>query len=92
MGNQWHLFFRVHVYVNTLHDESKPKAHYKYIWGGVTREKVLWGYRGRALAQRGRIFGSLLYILDHNIILTYAVEQHGTKRYFSQIKDVESNL
>ena len=52
------LVFRVHVYVNTLDDENKPKAHYKYIRG----KKYFGVTGGRALAQRGRIFGSLLYI------------------------------
>ena len=58
MGNQWHLFFRVHVYVNTLHDESKPKAHYKYIRGGYTRKGTL-GLQGEGACSKGAYFRKL---------------------------------
>ena len=57
MGNQWHLFFRVHVYVNTLHDESKPKAHYKYIrGGGGLHEKKYFGVTGGGRLLKGGVF------------------------------------
>ena len=61
------LVFRVHVYVNTLDDENKPKAHYKHIRGGYTRKSTLRLQGGERLLKGGvfseayRIFGANLH-------------------------------